>query len=667
MAYKRHLGYKFWFEAYLLHDNIDQATWKKILYSISQYIGFFRSWKILVNINSGTVRYFVGSNRDLAVLSNNVEGIILRPIDPMILTVPSHDRMEHLIQFVSGGNLLDLKEKYQIKRNKELTWASFTIRTVNLETSYCDVALSFKTVAGSHNVARKMLLTFPNHLLAVNFESNSKYVRKKKPTYLDIQKSIHIMRSEDTSAIFEVDTFPYMPENYYLPLASYDFDKHSFIIGATGSGKSKLISLFIDKLQASSNFRQNYRVVVIDPHASLEQDLGGIAGSTILNFKGHEDNAELFADAGADISAATELTGTLFKSLLADQHNSKLERVLRFSLYVLMTGQVMSLDNLKRLLTDLDYRTSLLNHVKSYVPANIYRFFSTDFNEIKTQNYNEAISPIVSLVDEMQLQPSIAEQDENSSSIARLVSDNFLTVFSLNKISMGEKVVRTVAGLLIQQIFLLAQARVFNQKVILIIDEVSIVQNPALAQILAEARKYNLSVFLTQQYFGQIEKDIRDAIFANVANYYVFKVSEEDARSLEGNLTIDLPKETLLEGKEVGSDETEIRVRILTSLNTRECVLRLSSEGNILPAVKARTMDFTPAPQMSKVKLKVYDKPKVPTRFHEHSNTKIGLRAVSDSVAIKDTERETRRSDVPINMFEFMASQSSSRKNLRRK
>ena len=651
----------------MLHDNIDQATWKKILYSISQYIGFFRSWKILVNINSGTVRYFVGSNRDLAVLSNNVEGIILRPIDPMILTVPSHDRMEHLIQFVSGGNLLDLKEKYQIKRNKELTWASFTIRTVNLETSYCDVALSFKTVAGSHNVARKMLLTFPNHLLAVNFESNSKYVRKKKPTYLDIQKSIHIMRSEDTSAIFEVDTFPYMPENYYLPLASYDFDKHSFIIGATGSGKSKLISLFIDKLQASSNFRQNYRVVVIDPHASLEQDLGGIAGSTILNFKGHEDNAELFADAGADISAATELTGTLFKSLLADQHNSKLERVLRFSLYVLMTGQVMSLDNLKRLLTDLDYRTSLLNHVKSYVPANIYRFFSTDFNEIKTQNYNEAISPIVSLVDEMQLQPSIAEQDENSSSIARLVSDNFLTVFSLNKISMGEKVVRTVAGLLIQQIFLLAQARVFNQKVILIIDEVSIVQNPALAQILAEARKYNLSVFLTQQYFGQIEKDIRDAIFANVANYYVFKVSEEDARSLEGNLTIDLPKETLLEGKEVGSDETEIRVRILTSLNTRECVLRLSSEGNILPAVKARTMDFTPAPQMSKVKLKVYDKPKVPTRFHEHSNTKIGLRAVSDSVAIKDTERETRRSDVPINMFEFMASQSSSRKNLRRK
>ena len=73
---------------------------------------------------------------------------------------------------------------------------------------------------------------------------------------------------------------------------------------------------------------------------------------------------------------------------------------------------------------------------------------------------------------------------------------------------MGEKVVKTVAGLLIQQIFLLAQANAFNQRVILIIDEVSVVQNPALASILSEARKYNLFVFLTQQYFGQIEEDL---------------------------------------------------------------------------------------------------------------------------------------------------------------
>ncbi len=214
--------------------------------------------------------------------------------------------------------------------------------------------------------------------------------------------------------------------------------------------------------------------------------------------------------------------------------------------------------------------------------------------------------PIVSLVDEMQLQPALVGNDEHAQSLSKLINDNFLTVFSLNKVSMGEKVVKTVAGLLIQQIFLLAQARAFGQKVILIVDEVSVVQNPALAAILAEARKYNLFVFLTQQYFGQIEKPLQEAIFTNVYNYYVFRVSEEDARAIEGNLTIEIPKEILYEEKEKGLKESDVRVRMLTSLNSRECLLRLSGGGQIMPGIKARTLDVATSterpPELSEYK-----------------------------------------------------------------
>jgi hypothetical protein len=183
---------------------------------------------------------------------------------------------------------------------------------------------------------------------------------------------------------------------------------------------------------------------------------------------------------------------------------------------------------------------------------------------------------------------------------------------------MGEKVVKTIAGLLIQQIFLLAQARVFNEKIILIIDEVSVVQNPALASILAEARKYNLFVFLTQQYFGQIDKTLQDAIFTNVDNYYVFRVSEEDARALEGNLTIEIPKEVLMSEKSKGLKESDVRVRILTSLNPRECLLRLSGGGQIMPCIKVRTLDAgTPDPATASTKLKTYAASELPTKFVE--------------------------------------------------
>ena len=619
MDNKKHLGYRFWYELYLTKDGYTTEDWQGTLRTISRQIGLLREWACVVHIKNSTVHYYAASNRDIAALSNNLNDIIVRPIDPSLINPPIDNlKREQLIQLPAGQNILDIRERYQIKRSKDLTWLSVSMRTMSETVCVTDVQLYFTDAAKQSSIAIKRALNAPAHLFAIDFSNNTKYLRHKQPKYLDIQKSLHILRSDDMGELFEVDTFPYLPNNYYLPLASYDFDKHSFIIGASGSGKSKLIGLFINKLLSSGAYSQKYRIVVIDPHASLQDDLGGIPGANIVSFSGHDDSAGLFAGAGTDISAATELTGTLFKSLLSDQHNPKLERVLRFSLYILMTGQVMSLDNLKRFLTDIDYRQQLLDHVKSYVPENIVRFFGGDFNELRTKYYNEAISPVVSLVEEMQMQPSLGESSDESMSLGKIIGSNPLTVFSLNKVSMGEKVVKTVAGLLIQQIFLLAQARAFNEKVILIVDEVSVVQNPALAQILAEARKYNLFVFLTQQYFGQIDKDLQDAIFSNVSNYYTFRVSEEDARALEGNLTIELPKELLTAEKELGNKEQELRVKILTSLNNRECLLRLSTNGQILPCVKARTLDFIGTHSTKDVELKKYDASQLPSKFQEN-------------------------------------------------
>lgn len=637
----------------MLRETYEVETWRKILLAISQHVGTLRSWTVLVHIENSTVRYFVGANKDIQSLSNNLDHIVIRPVDHEMISPPKETSRERMVQIVGGGSILDMREKYQVKRSIDLEWTAFVMRVASPDKSFGDVQFCFKRSDGSYSMAKKRLFNLPAHLLAIDFLKNSKYLRKKQPKYLDIQKSLHIMRSDDLGAVFEVDTFPYLPKNYFLPLSSYDYYKHSFIIGASGSGKSKLISLFIHKLLADYTQRQNYRVVVIDPHASLEDDLSGIEGANVIRFSNNEDSAELFTSAGTDISAATELTGTLFKSLLAEQHNPKLERLMRFSIYVLMTAQVMGLDNLKRFLTDIEYRKQILSHVDSYVPANIVRFFDTDFNEMRTKYYNESISPIVSLVDEMQMQPSLGAQANDSMSLGRLIGSNPLTIFSLNKVSMGEKVVKTIAGLLIQQVFLLAQSRQLNERVILIIDEVSVVQNPALAQILAEARKYNLFVFLSQQYFGQIDKSLREAIFSNVSNYYAFRVSEDDARALEGNLTIELPKEALLEEKEFGNKENELRVKILTSLNTQECLLRLSNDGQILPCVKAKTINFTPAVRKSDVTLKTYTPKHMPSKFEE------AVIAQSSFAEVPIKSSEPKRTKPSVTMSDFMANHSA--------
>lgn len=663
---------KYCFEFFLLKDQVAKEDWNRLYNVFSQYVGVLREFQLIVKVEENTIRYFLMSDRDLGSLSNNIEVGVLRPVKRESIGLPavSSAGKERMVIMKAGGNLLDLKEKYKVKKAKELQFAVVKCRRINFEKAVTHTYLYFQDAGKNWTINHKIAAAFPSFLLAIDFAANTRYLRKKVTKYLDIQKTLHIMQSENVGAVFEVDTFPYLPKNYYLNLTSYDFEKHSFIIGASGSGKSKLITLLLDKLSNSPGLKQNHRVIVIDPHASLENDLKGIQGSTVINFKGQDDGAELFGGTGTDISAATELTGTLFKSLLSEQHNPKLERVLRFSLYVLMTAQVMSLDALKRFVTDIEYRNKILEHVHGYVPENIVRFFGTDFNEIRTKYYNEGVSPIVSLVDEMQMQPSLAGNDQNATSLGQIINNNFLTVFSLNKVSMGEKVVKTIAGLLIQQIFLLAQARAFNEKVILVVDEVSVVQNPALAQILSEARKFGLSVVLTQQYFGQIEHDLQAAIFTNVYNYYVFKVSEEDARALEGNLNIEIPKEILQGEKDKGLKQSDVRVQMLTTLHPRECFLRLSAGGQLLPCVKARTLDVTPAPAIDQtVELKAYDQPQqMPSKFVEQAaKREAAAQPAPVNPGYEAAMQAPSADSAPLNLQDLLAQHSSSRKQVNKR
>jgi hypothetical protein len=667
---------KYQFELYILTDQLTAEQWTKLYKALVAYLGLFSKFEVTFSCTDNVVRFFVSADRDISKLSNNLEGILLRPVSKNEMALPAASTNEHNVQFITGGNLLDLKEKYGVKKSKDLQFVHLKVSPLGQQKAVVRSTLFFKDAGGGWRKATKLMTFLPVNQLAIDFSTNTRYLKKSIPKYLNIEKSLHMLSSENIGALFQVNTFPYFSHDYYINLASYEFDRHSFIIGASGSGKSKFISLFVDRLQATA-MKMNYRVVVIDPHNALADDFAYLPDKKIINF--NSESTQLFSGGSSDITAATELTTTLFKSLMDDASSAKIDRVLRFSLYVLFTAQNMSLQTLKRFLTEVELRNQIMQHVEGFVPTNIAHFFGAEFNEMRTKYYNEALSPIIALVDEMQMQPTLVGEGELS--LAKTIQENFLTVFSLNKVSMGEKVVKTVAGLLIQQIFLLAQARAFGQKVILIIDEVSVVQNPALASILAEARKFNLSVILTQQYFGQIEKGLQDAIFANVYNYYAFKVSEEDARALEGNLNIDLPKEILENESKKGLKEQDIRIKMMTELHPRECLVRVLANGQVVPAIKARTMDApSMAPQAVVAgSLQSYRQTPVslPRKFQEKSEAEVeqlqsvpivkhtnlkGMGALALS-KIDDSEPPARQSGL-FNLSDLLAQNSSSRRQV---
>ena len=78
----------------------------------------------------------------------------MRPIDASLVTPPSNTSRERMVQFVAGGNIFDLKEKYEIKRARALEWVSFQMRTVNVEKSFTEAQFCFKDTSGRYNIAR---------------------------------------------------------------------------------------------------------------------------------------------------------------------------------------------------------------------------------------------------------------------------------------------------------------------------------------------------------------------------------------------------------------------------------------------------------------------------------------------------------------------------------
>lgn len=566
-------------EIYLAGKYITKEKWFEFINTISNYNGYFRSWKLIIKIEDNQIRYFVKTRCTLPTTINNLESFLLKNVDD-VEAPNGYISMPYILQL--GSNIVDIINNFEIRNKGNLEFVEITFRKVQSDKYFSKTNLY---VRKNGNLRKyHLLFDLPNMLLSINFEGNKRYFYKEAPKYLDINKTLHLLNTDESSSILKIDTFPYLQGDFYLKQTSYSFDKHSIVFGASGCGKSKFISLLINNVNKNFDIKQKYKFVVIDPHAALENDVGGLG--RVIDFKNIYDSIDLFINKVDDVVASTELLLDLFKSLIADQYNSKLERVLRHSIHILLTDENFNFNNLRNLLLNLEYRNELIKKLKMKLPVSVIDFFLTDFNDLKTKSYGEAISPIISFIDEMEMIP-VFNETQIDNNLKDTIKDNFLTLFSLDRTKLGDKVTKTISGLIMQQLLTLIQSYEIDEHIIFIIDEVAVVENPILCRFLSEARKYNLSLILAGQYFNQITEELKTSIFANVVNYYIFRISKLDANILVDNFNMKVPLD----------DTRERKIKLLTELNNRECIVRIDSKGILLPAFKASTLYFESIPR----------------------------------------------------------------------
>lgn len=569
-------------EIYLTKNYVLKKEWEDLINVISNYNGLLKNWKIIIENNSNQLRYFIKSDCSLPATINGLNAFLMKNIENnklyySYLSLPFFTNTEN--------NIIDIINYLEIKNKGTLNFIEITFKKLSKNNIKKKIVI-YLTKNGNTKKYR-LLLSNPTNILSVDFDNNKRYFFKSAPKYLDINKILHLLSTDINSSIFKIDTFPYLQGDFYLNQNNFSFDKHSVVLGASGTGKSKFLSLLINNIYKNSDLKQRYKIVIIDPHAALEDDIGGI--SRVIDFKTTLDSIDLFINNPNDVISSTELLLELFKSLIADQYNSKLERVLRHSIYVLLLDNSFNFSNLRKILLELEYRNFLIKKLKNKLPISVIEFFLTDFNDLKTKAYGEAVSPIIAFIDEMEMIPVFNNQT-NEDNLRKTIYDNFLTLFSLDRTKLGDKVTKTISGLVMQQLLSLIQNHSFNEHIIFIVDEVAVIENPILCRFLAEARKYNLSLILAGQYFSQITDKLKNAIFANVINYYIFRVSKMDANILVDNFNMKIPLD----------DTRDKKIKMLTELNNRECILRIDSNDKLLPAFKASTISYESIPRIKK-------------------------------------------------------------------
>jgi len=438
----------------------------------------------------------------------------------------------------------------------------------------CQVRVNLRDGRGEEKTSA--YYTLGNPLLNFEVDFGKKQLEKKPlPVVVELGEAEELLRSrgEGGGKILEAG-------RKFLKLDSFDFAKHALVVGQTGVGKSKLLEILVGRLRR--DYRDEYGVVVIDPHAAMKfPETDG----AVLDFV--RGGCELFGSR-MDPHMTTEMTTLVFKAMLGSQYGAKLERVLKFAVFTLLTAGKMSVAGLRKFLGEIEFRNEVLGGIGEN--NQLKHFWETEFSEIETKYYETAVAPILAVIDELSL--TTAFSGVGAASLPGLIQEKGLVYVSLNRTILGDRATRMIAGLVMQQVFMLAMTSGVGKKLILVVDEISLIENEGLATILAEARKFGLTVYVSQQYLSQVSGGLLASILANIYNYFVFRVSDEDARVLGRNMSLVFPEWVIEEAKKKGISEEELKKQILVKLDPRMCVARLFANGKYYPALEGRTVDY---------------------------------------------------------------------------
>lgn len=332
-----------------------------------------------------------------------------------------------------------------------------------------------------------------------------------------------------------------------------DRNAHTYIIGKTGAGKTTMLETMIRQ-----DLLNGVGVAVFDPHGDLaERVIRWMPQSRkrdLVYVDVPNPNQEFRFNPLANVAplrrsvTANGIVEAL-KKLFADSWGIRLEYILRNALLLLLDQPQATLADVLTLLNDDNFRRDAATRATN---AQVRAFWTTEFEKYPGRFRVEAIAPVQNKLGSFLVDPFVSRiltSRESTFDLETLMRCGGVLVVNLAKGKIGESPAALFGSLMVSAIAIAGLGRSYEDEAarrqfLVFADEFQSITTIAMANMLAELRKYAVGLVLANQYLDQLTPEVRTAILGNVGTLVVFRVGATDAARLAKEL-----------GSEVNPDE----------------------------------------------------------------------------------------------------------------
>lgn len=327
-----------------------------------------------------------------------------------------------------------------------------------------------------------------------------------------------------------------------ITIGEVDLKRHYQIVGQTGTGKSTLLSTVI-----LSAIEQGHGLTFFDPHGSTIDvvlhtipreyadrvrvvRIGDADNPVPLNIWDSDD----FSKEERTISDLCELFGDIFNPPGECFVGPRWERW--FSTFakasIAFLGRRASLESIAVISQSQDNMLKVSKAIVNKYPElveTIKQEYGTDKSNDFQSTLNWYLCKFQRLICVEQLRKTLGA-GANALEFPNTIDTDTVTLIDLASPTIGTHAARIVGTLLLMKLWNAVLARKERDRThLIVVDEAALFQTKPMPRMLAESRKFGISMVLSHQHTGQLSAEIRDALEANSANFSAFRLSPRDA------------------------------------------------------------------------------------------------------------------------------------------